>query len=63
MKLSEETVRHIIEQAAKTPYGKITVVLSEQSGFVDVITESRQRFPIPAPGKLILRRPKPSDAE
>jgi hypothetical protein len=55
MKLPDEIVEYIKEQAVKIAYGTISIELSDTGRNVDVISTSRRRFPVsstPTVGKV-----------
>jgi hypothetical protein len=45
MKLSDNLLRHIQEQAEKIPYGKITIYLNETCKEISVNIESQEKHP------------------
>jgi hypothetical protein len=51
MKLTKETLEHIVEEVERIQYGKVTICISETSGTIDVVAEERTQFrKAPAPG-------------
>jgi hypothetical protein len=51
MKIPENIVRHIQEEASRVHHGKIVIELNEDKDKIDVVTEHRERFKKDKPGK------------
>lgn len=59
-KLSPEVIERIKKEAERMSYGKITIVLSENSPMVDILVEERLRYGKdipPGPGKVVVKGP------
>ena len=58
-KLSESALNHIRSESERIPYGKITLVINENTPDVDVVVEERVKFPKGNPGidQSTTRRP------
>jgi len=46
IELPEEIVQHIKEEARRIHHGQITIELNATSGKIDVVSGSRERFPV-----------------
>lgn len=43
-KLSEAALNRIKEEVERIPYGKVTIVVNESQGDVDIVVEERLKF-------------------
>ena len=44
MKLNENIIEHIKQEAERIHHGKLIIEINDTAGKVDVVTESRERF-------------------
>lgn len=55
MKIDQNTINHIQEEAGKMDHGKIIIQINGSSSYVDVVVEKRQRFTKEKEGKKEIR--------
>jgi hypothetical protein len=58
-KLSQQAIEHIKTEVERVPYGKVTIVINENSPDLDIVTENREKFPkeiTPGPGKVAVKK-------
>jgi hypothetical protein len=45
MKLSQNLINYIVEEADRVHHGRVIIEINATSDKIDVVTESRERFP------------------